>query len=82
MSYKIKKNVPIPAPKTKGGVYPWKEMRAGDSITVPMAKRTSAASAGALWFKKHRASLTVQTSAISDTEVGIWVVETTKARTR
>jgi hypothetical protein len=51
---KIEKNIPIPAPGTRGGVYPFGQMEVGDSFLAGLSSQDKLKAASAShWFGKR-----------------------------
>jgi hypothetical protein len=58
MTFQIEKNIPIPKISAgRGRIYPFPEMKVGDSFAVPITKETS--------FSKSKNTAAVRSSAIA-----------------
>ena len=74
---KIKKGQPVPRPSIFSGrsIYPWADMKNGDSFSVPKKMRASTASSGARYCSMKRPNMKIVTRITSSTEVTVWMLK-------
>lgn len=77
MTYKIQKNVPMPASKRGRGSpathlkYPWPDMKVGDSFEAPVTQSSLAATARG-WARRNRKTWTFATRKVAKNRCRVW----------
>jgi hypothetical protein len=70
--FKINKGVPLPDTKSKKPIYPFRDMKVGDSFAVPMERQTGVRTAARYFTVRHEPEWEFRTFKV--TEDGVFVM--------